>query len=281
MIERKLGRGLDFLIGDGQDAPEEEIRQVETDAIRPNPFQPRHEFDPEALRELEESIRLNGILQPILLRQVDGEFEIVAGERRWRAACSLGLESIPAMVKTVEDERMLELALVENIQREDLNPMERAQAYRKYVETLGLTQLKASERLGKDRSTIANTMRLLDLPEEVQLLVSRGTLSAGHARALLGLEDAEARIALARRAAEDGLSVRAVESIVRQAGSTSPSASPSQPAAPSAHFADLEGRLRERLGTRVKIQDRGGRGKLVVEYYSREDFDRILEILEG
>jgi ParB family chromosome partitioning protein len=279
MIDRKLGRGLDFLIGEGRDTSEDEIRQVEIGAIAPNPFQPRRAFDREALEELTESIRRNGVLQPILLRQVDDRFEIVAGERRWRAAGKAGLEAIPAVVKTVDDDRMLELALVENIQRQDLNPIERAEAYRSYIDTLGLTQEKAAERLGKDRSTVANTMRLLELSEEIRLLVSRGTLTMGHARALLGLPDEEAREILARRIVAEGLSVRAVEKAVKAARTPR---TPTRPAPePPAYLVELEGRLRERFGTRVRIQERGGRGKLVIEFYSRDDFDRIYELLGG
>ena len=182
------------------------------------------------------------------------------------------------MVKSVSDDRMLELALVENLQREDLNAIEKAEAYRNYIERFGLTQAEASSRLGKDRSTIANTMRLLELPEEIRALVSRGTISAGHGRALLGLEDDGARLEVARQIAEQGLSVRAAENAVRRRAT--PARRRPAPAAPSAHMEDLEGRLRERLGTRVRIQESGGRGKVVIDFYSREDFDRILEILE-
>jgi ParB family chromosome partitioning protein len=278
MIERKLGRGLDFLIGDGADGPEDEIRQVEVGAIRPNPFQPRREFDRQALAELESSIRRNGVLQPILLRQVEDGFELVAGERRWRATRNVGLDAIPAIVKTVGDDRMLELALVENLQREDLNAMDRAEAYRRYIETFKLTQEQAAERLGLDRSTIANTMRLLELPEEVRLLVSRGTISMGHARAVLGIAEEEARIALARRIVAEGLPVRAVEQAVRHSRQATPRAR-STPRESPAWLAEIEGRIRERLGTRVKVEERNGRGKVVIEFFSRDEFDRLLEIL--
>jgi ParB family chromosome partitioning protein len=279
MIERKLGRGLDYLIGDGVDASEDEIRHVETAAIRPNPYQPRKHFDAAALRELEDSIRRHGVLQPLLLRQVDDAFEIVAGERRWRAARAAGLPTVPAVVRGVPDEGMLELALVENLQREDLNPIERAEAYRSYLEAFRLTQDEAAVRLGKDRSTIANAIRLLDLPEEIRLFVSRGTVSAGHARAILGLDGDEARTLLARRVVEEGLSVRVVERLVRDAGTPGRSRGARAPGTRPPYLADLEGRLRERLGTRVTVQDRGGRGKLVIEYFSREELDRVLEVI--
>jgi len=284
MIDRKLGRGLDYLIGEsvrsGDLGGEGEIRSIDVESIRPNPRQPRREFDPEGLKELAESIRENGVLQPLLVRSSGGHFEIVAGERRWRASRAAGLTTVPAIVREVADGKMLELALVENIQRRDLNPIERAEAYRAYIEELGLTQEEAARRLGKERSTIANVMRLLDLPEAVQAIVSRGTLSLGHARALLAISDDAGRTSLAERAVLEGLSVRAVEQLAREHGRVRPVRA--EPMPRSAHLADLEERLRRALGTRVRIQESGGgKGKIVVDFYTRDEFDRLFEQLTG
>jgi len=282
MIDRKLGRGLDYLIGDsarsGDLGGEGEVRSIDVDAIRPNPKQPRHEFDAEGLAELTDSIRENGVLQPLLVRAAAGHFQIVAGERRWRASRAAGLTTVPAIVRDIEDEKMLELALVENIQRRDLNPIERAEAYRAYIEELGLTQEEASKRLGKERSTISNTMRLLDLPDSVKAIVSRGTLSLGHARALLSVADDSRREGLALRAVEEGLSVRAVEKLARSYRGSS--AARAEPAPRSAHLDDLEEQLRRALGTRVRIRESGGgKGKITVEFYTRDEFDRLFEQL--
>jgi len=282
MIDRKLGRGLDYLIGDsarsGDLGGEGEVRSIEIDAIRPNPKQPRTEFDTAGLAELTESIRENGVLQPLLVRAARGHFELVAGERRWRASRAAGLATVPAIVKEVADEKMLELALVENIQRRDLNPIERAEAYQAYIEELGLTQEEAAKRLGKEHCTISNTMRLLDLPTSIKAIVSRGTLSLGHARALLSIADDDGREALALRAVEEGLSVRAVEGLARSHGRSA--AVKPAPAPRSAHLDDLEEKLRRALETRVRIQEAGGgKGKIVVEFYTRDEFDRLFEML--
>jgi len=276
---RKLGRGLDSLIEETRATPREPGTHIPTRAIRPNPRQPRREFDEETIRELAESIREHGLLQPILVRPVDGFYELVAGERRFRACRSLGLEEIPATVREVEDERMLEIALVENLQREDLNPIEKAEAYERYVEELGLTHEQAASRLGKNRSTITNQLRLLELPAALQAMVSRGTLSMGHARALLGIPDSRAQQRIASRVEKEGLSVREVERLAKRARDGSPpQRHPTRPVK-SAYLLDLERRLRERFATKARIDGGKDKGKLVLEYYSMDELGRLLEIL--
>lgn len=283
MVQRKLGRGLDFLISGSNDPAQDEIVQLDLGSVQPNPYQPRREFEEAELAELASSIREHGVLQPIVVRPHAGGYQIVAGERRFRACQLLALATVPAIVRTADDQQMLELALVENIHREDLNAMELARAYQSYIQRLGLTQEQASERLGKSRSAIANMIRLLDLPVEVQDLVSRGTLSMGHARALLAVGDPSHQIALAQRIVAEGWTVRDVERATQAPATPTEMPEPAtESASPaSAHLADLEAQLRERLGTKVRVQDRGGRGRIVLEYYSRQDCDRLLEILLG
>ena len=280
MVQHRLGRGLDFLLSGGAETVDTtEVRQIELGRVQPNPFQPRREFPAEELEELASSIREHGLLQPIAVRSVGEGFEIIAGERRLRACQRLGLATVPAIVRSATDTQMLELALIENIQRQDLNPIEEARAYAMYVQRLDLTQEQAAQRLGKSRSAVANMIRLLDLPGDVQELVSRGTLQMGHARALLAVTDAEGQRELARRVGEDKLSVREVERLAREWGrgaepeAVQPDRSP--------HLTDLERRLSERLGTRVTLRDRRGRGRLVISYYTSEDLDRVAELLLG
>jgi len=281
MVQRRLGRGLDFLLSGGTEVEAAEIRQIDVARIRPNPFQPRREFRAEELEELAASIREHGVLQPVIVRASGEEFEIVAGERRVRACQRLGLESIPALVRVADDTQMVELALVENIQRQDLNAIEEARAYQAYIQRLDLTQEQAAQRLGKSRSSVANMLRLLDLPADVQELVSRGTLSMGHARAILAVEDAEARRALARRVEAEKLSVREVERLAQDWGKVPTATTTTPPAQRNAHVTDLERQLAERLGTRVRITDRDGRGRIAIEYYSAEDLDRLLSLIAG
>ena len=276
---KKLGRGLDSLIEETRAPARESATRIPTTAIRPNPNQPRREFDEETIRELAASIREHGLLQPILVRPVDDGYELVAGERRFRACGVLKFEEIPAIVRDVPDEQMLEIALVENLQREDLNAIEKAQAYQRYVDELDLTHEQAAGRLGKDRSTITNQLRLLDLPSGIQAMVSRGTLAMGHARALLGASDPSAQGRIAARIEKEGLSVREVERLVKS--SRDAVSTPRKAPAPekSAYLMDLERRLRERFATKAKIDGGKNRGKLVLEYYSMDELGRLLEIL--
>jgi len=282
MVQRKLGRGLDFLLSGSAEAAGDEVRLLELGRIRPNPYQPRREFRAEELEELAASIREHGLLQPIVVRAAADDYEIVAGERRFRACQRLGLATIPALVRTADDTQMLELALIENIQRENLNAIEEARAYQAYVQRLDLTQEQAAQRLGKSRSTVANMLRLLDLPGDVQELVSRGTLSMGHARAILAVSDAEAQRSLARRVEAESLSVRDIERLAREWGAA-PQPEHVAPAATerNAHVIDIERRLAERFGTKVAVRDRLGRGRISIDYYSPDDLERLLEVLLG
>ncbi|MHC4473441.1 MAG: ParB/RepB/Spo0J family partition protein, partial [Planctomycetota bacterium] len=250
---------------------------VDCASIGPNPYQPREDLDEAGITDLTDSIREHGVLQPVVVRRVTGGYELVAGERRWRAALRLGLSRIPAVVKEVTDDRMLEVALVENLQREDLNPIEKARAYRRFVQDLGLTHEEAARRLGKDRSTVTNQLRLLELPDDVQEMVSRGTLSNGHARALLAATGDVRRREIAERVVREGLSVRQTERLARTArrgnGSTR------RVTEKSAYFEELERRLRERYATKARIDGGKQRGRITLEYYSMDELSRLLEAL--
>jgi ParB family transcriptional regulator, chromosome partitioning protein len=276
--ERKLGRGLDSLLGEARAHEGEEILSLGLDRVHRSPHQPRHDFDEVALEELAASIRANGVLQPIIVRPGAVGYEIVAGERRARAARLAGLTSVPAIVRRYSDEDTLVLSLVENIQRADLNAIDRASAYRRLVSHLNVTQDEVARRLGLDPSSVSNMIRLLDLPPEVQELVRGGALSMGHARAILGLSAGIDRVRLAERAIREELSVRAVERLIRE-GETAPKRRvvPRKPPQVMA----LEAELRGILGTKVRIEDRRGKGRIVIDYYTPEEFERIVDALRG
>lgn len=281
-----LGKGLDALIPSTAPDPEPaqgELREIPVSAVRPNRYQPRNVFDDDALAELANSIRELGVLQPILVREVDDGFELIAGERRWRAAQVAGLERVPALVRQVEHQASLEQALVENLQREDLNPVEEALAYRQLVDEFGLSHDEVAQRVGRSRSAVSNTVRLLQLPPEVlELLVSR-QLGAGHARALLPLPEAE-QVVLARRVADEGWSVRRVEEEVKAReealAAPAPETEP-EPVQPRrlverpAALLELEHLLSDHLDTRVHVQLSGRRGKVLIEFAGIEDLERI------
>ncbi len=285
--KENLGRGLESLLGDaiGIEASEK-IMRVNLADIQPNEAQPRKEFIQAQMETLISSIQEHGILQPIIVRPTSKGYKIIAGERRWRAATQLGLKEIPAIVKTADSLKTIELALVENIQREDLNPMEKATAYSELKINFGLTQEQIATKVGQDRSTIANTIRLLDLPKEVQGLVSRGTISMGHARSLLSLKDHEEQIELGERIATDGLSVREVELMVSDKKDHLPStdeASGSQPkplATKSPHILDLEDGLRKIVGTKVSIVEKNGKGRITIEFADNSQFENIVSKLK-
>jgi ParB family chromosome partitioning protein len=274
MIKRRaLGRGLGALIPSAYSSDEEGRDSfVPLAAIRPNPMQPRQSFGDEGIEELAESIRQKGILQPLLVRRCNGGFELIAGERRLRAAKRLGMEQVPVLVRDASDGEMLEMALIENIQREDLNPLEEARAYRRLVEEFHLTQENIAGRVGKDRSTIANTMRLLQLPPEVCAQIERGALSAGHARALATAASEAVKIQLAEQIVTQRLTVRQAEHLVKRR--TRPPAEP--------ELAAAEQRLTEHLGTRVRVlHGRNGAGKIEIEYYSLQELNGLLDRLAG
>jgi ParB family chromosome partitioning protein len=255
--------------------------------IRPNPLQPRKEFREEDLADLEASLRVSGLLQPITVRPAprgaEG-FELIAGERRFRAAQRLGWTEIPAVVRDVDDQTLLSLAMVENLQRADLNPIEEAEGYDQLIREFSLTQQEVADIVGKDRSTVANTLRLLALPASVRRLVWDGALTVGHARALLGLGDASAMADLAREVVAQGLSVRDVEQRVRTQGGTKKGKAPTATSdARSAEVRHLEDRLRRHLGTDVRIVQAGksAKGELRIPFYTHEDFERVLELILG
>jgi ParB family chromosome partitioning protein len=282
MTRKVLGRGLDALISGDTAAvateglpPQGGTMELSIELISPNPFQPRKRFDDTTLRELADSIKAAGVLQPLLVRRVSpGDYQLVAGERRLRAAQMVGLKKVPVVVKDVDDRAMMELALVENIQREALDPIEDARAYQTLIEKVGLTHEKLSERVGKQRVTITNSLRLLSLPAEVIDMVSRGTLSAGHARALLALENRGDLLAAARYVATKGFSVRRTESFVRRKQRT---AHARPRAARLAGLPEWETKLQQRFSTQVAIHAGRKGGKVEFEFYSQNDLERLLE----
>lgn len=286
-----LGRGLDSLIPSEPVRLEAdggaELRELPVAAVQPNPRQPRDRFDEEALVALTDSVRELGVLQPVLVRRLDGSrFELIAGERRWRAARRAGLASIPAIIREVDDRRSLEEAVVENLHRQDLNPLEEAAAFQQLVEEHGLTQEQVAQRVGKSRPAVANALRLFQLPGPVQRLVATGELQAGHARALLGSDDREFQERLAACAVAEGLTVRQVEELVRaRQAPAAPPASPSRPTAASpadrpAGVLELEEVLGGRLDTRVQVaMGAKGRGRVVIEFADLDDLGRIYQLL--
>jgi len=257
---------------------QESLRQISIEAISPNPYQPRTVWDQQELEDLAESIRANGVIQPIIVRPAGTGFELIAGERRFRAARLASLTVIPALVRSASDEQLLELSLVENIHRSDLNPIERGKAYQNYLSTFSLTQTEAAERLGENRSVIANYLRLLDLPDEIKQILVSGRLTMGHARAILALPTDELRRKLANRAMTGRLSVREVERLVQKHLTGTGQAKTTVRSKP-AHILELESELSRQLGTKVSIETRKSRqrGKIIIEFYSLDEFDRITE----
>ncbi len=277
MAKRGLGRGLASLI------PVEEgggTLEVAPQEIVPNPHQPRQHFEEEALQALAASIREHGLIQPLVVtRRPQGGYQLIAGERRWRAAQLAGLEKVPVLVKEVSPREMLELALVENVQRADLNPLEEAQAYRNLMESLHLSQAEIARRVGKSRAAVANTLRLLQAAPEVQAALLEGTISEGHARALLGLESHEAQAEALQQVIALALSVRQTEALVRErrkAASTE-----EEKAGPSPELTALENRFQEALGTRVALRPGRRGGRIVIYYYSDEEFRHLYQRLTG
>lgn len=291
---RRLGRGLESLLGPvnrEQAAAEGALRDLPVAQVRPNPFQPRTHFDESALAELVASIEASGLLQPVVVRAQGGAYELIAGERRWRAVQRLGWPTVPAVVKEADDQTLLTLALIENLQRNDLSPIDEAQGYQRLIDQFKLPQADVARMVGRNRSTVANLLRLLKLPEPVRAMVHDRRLSEGHARALLPLESAAEIVALAEAAVRDALSVREVEARVR--GEDPPAATGSV-ATPkhgkekprtlqvSADVRRVEDALRKRLGTDVRVtQKRKGRGIVAVSYYSNDDLARLLELILG
>lgn len=281
MAKRGLGRGLSALIPDIEGIARQEVRELPVDEIQPNPFQPRKQFDESKLEELAESIRQHGIVQPLVVRRKGNSYELVAGQRRLQAARIIGLERVPVVVNTFEDIEMVQVALIENLQREDLNVIEEAEAYRRLIEEFGMTQEELAKALGKSRPTITNTMRLLNLSPKVQEIVSRGTISMGHARALLAVDDLRLQEKVCKRVVDKQLSVRETEEIVRRIVATGrlKEAPPAKKREKDPHIASVEEMLRRALGTQVRVCPGKKKGKIEIEYYSDEDLERILSLV--
>ena len=264
----------------------EEMLEIDIDLIEPSNVQPRTYFDEARLEELAQSIKANGIVQPLLVRRRGaGRFQLVAGERRWRAAQRAGLQRVPSVVRDIPDEKMLELALIENIQREELNAIEEAHAYKRLIETLGLTQEMVAQRVGRDRSFITNYLRLLRLPEDLQRLVEEGKLSMGHARALLGVDDHDTQRRVARNVIDQGLSVRETERAIKRiiAGANPATETLPPPKRDDANIRAAEAKMRRRLGTQVRVlpNQSGTGGKIEIEYYSEDDLNRLYRVIMG
>ena len=283
-----LGRGLDAIFLDNSLAEEsvssdEKIVKLKISLVDPKRDQPRKHFDKEALEQLAASITENGLLQPILVREYgDGRYQIIAGERRFRASKLAGLTEIPAIVLQRDDRNAAQIALIENIQREDLNPLEEAMAYKALAEDYGMTQEELSQRVGKSRSAIANALRLLDLPEEIITMVASKELSAGHARTLLGVKDRDAMILLAQKAVEEDLSVRVLEQMVKLANKPAkPEVDEDEPLPLVDYIRELELRVQRHLGRKVKIEGKGRKKTITLSYEDNEDLDEILKLLCG
>ncbi len=286
MTRRALGRGLSALLSDTSVTTSEQVLDVDIDLIEPNSLQPRTNFDEERLEELAQSIRANGIIQPILVRRTDSDrYQLVAGERRWRAAQRAGLQRIPCVVRDIPEDKVLELALIENIQRQELNAIEEAHAYKKLIETLSLTQEMVAQRVGRDRTFITNYLRLLRLPDDVQRLVEQEKISTGHARALLGIDDPDIQRKLAQSIINQSLSVRETERAVKRLIEGPSAKEVSKRAMPSedANVKAAENKLRRRLSSKVQIlsNQAGDGGKIEIEFYDTNDLDRIYQLLMG
>ena len=280
MVEKRpaLGRGLSALIPDAPPTPasSERALDLDVDLLRPNRFQPRTAIDEAGIEELARSIKSNGVIQPIVVRKADNGYEIIAGERRWRASQRAGLLKVPVVVRDIPENRMLAAALIENIQREDLNPIEEAQAYRRLADEHELTQEQIADAVGKDRSSVANYLRLLKLPSEVRANVGSGALSMGHARALLSLADESAQLRVARDILARNLSVRETESIVKK---PPPADGPREVPQKDVHTRAAEEKLHFALGTRVRINRKGKGGRIEIDFKNEEELQRLYEHL--
>lgn len=278
MSTQRLGKGLRALIPQAEElAARGEVQQIPIDLVEPNPFQPRRHFDEERLEQLAESIKEYGLLEPIIVRSKGQKYELVAGERRWRAAKLAGLTHIASFIRAFDDQEMMQVALIENLQRENLNPIEEALGYRRLMDEFGLTQEEVAESVGKKRSSVANSIRLLNLDSQVRKLVEDGSLSMGHAKVLLGVENTGLRQRLAERVVREDLSVRQLEQLVR-----APSRVPRRtPKRQNPELVALEEELQRVFGTKVSIGYKKGKGKIEIEYYSDEEFERILDLIRS
>jgi len=277
-----LGKGLDALIPDIESGQDKSLDYFfcETDLISPNRYQPRLQFSEDELRELCDSIKAQGILQPLLVRKDDIGYELITGERRLRAAKMAGLGKVPVVIKNISDAELLEMSIVENIQREDFNPLEEAEAYHRLITEFDLTQDQAAMRVGKSRSAVANFLRLRQLPEQIKANIMDGTLSMGHARALLGAEVPSQQIAVWRAVVSKGLSVRETENLIKKlkTGKKAPKKSP--PSSEDMYFSDLADNLSRHFGTKVNIKRSGKKGKVEIEFYNNDDLDRLISLFK-
>ena len=291
MSKKALGKGIGALITSGsveKDAAAG-ITEVDLSSLAANPHQPRHEFGESALSELAESIKQKGVLQPVLVEAAaDGSYTIIAGERRVRAARMAGLRKVPVIIRQFNEQEKLEIALIENIQREDLTPIEEAHAYKRLMETAGLSQEAVAGKVGKDRSTVANSLRLLKLPPEMQEAIGSAEMSPGHARAILMVVNPADQTILYKRVVENGISVREAEQMAadlnrgkKTSGKQGKKGAPSGRKSTDPEIRDLEQELREKLGTKVAIKGTSAKGKIEIEYYSMDDLERVLEIITG
>lgn len=279
MIKKRLGKGLQALIPEIEDAPLTEAVDVELMKICANPYQPRKVFDEEKLEELAKSVSLHGIIQPLIVRPTENGFELVAGERRLRAAKIAGMDRVPVVIRSLTDREMMEIALIENLQRQDLNPLEEADAYRRLMEEYNYTQEQLAERVGKSRSAVANTLRLLSLHPDVRKDVAEGRLTEGHARAILGLP-LEKQPDAAKKAVELGLSVRETERMAGQEPKRSARPHSEKKPVKDGYVADLEDRLRQMCGTAVNVRmSQKGGGKVEIHFYDLDELERLCEIL--
>ena len=304
---RGLGRGLDALFGDvevspaktrsapkktgsaaktevetkdeAEELPDGGLRYIDINDIKPNASQPRKNFDEDKLVELAESIDQHGLIQPLVLRAAGQGYEIVAGERRWRAARMIGLKELPCIVRELTDEENMLMAIIENMQREDLNPIEEAEGLKQMIDTYGLTQEQVSRGVGKSRPYITNSLRLLKLPPKIRYLTADGSLSMGHARALAAVKDEKRQIELAERVVSEGLSVRQIEKLAQESGKTSAKRKPRK--TKSADEKRVEMELREALGTKVSLQRKGARGKIEIEFFNGEEMERLIDLLRS
>ncbi|MBT2756478.1 ParB/RepB/Spo0J family partition protein [Mesobacillus foraminis] len=277
-MAKGLGKGLNAFFN-AEVGKEETVQEINIKELRPNPYQPRKVFQKEAIEELKNSILEHGILQPLIVRKSIKGYEIVVGERRYRAAGEAKLKSVPAVVREFNEQQMMELAVLENLQREDLNPIEEGAAYQTLMEKLGFTQEELAKRLGKSRPHLANHIRLLSLPPKIQDLISSGKISMGHGRALLGLRQKDKLPAIAEKTVKEGLNVRQLEHLIQQLNETVPRETKKK-LAKDVFIRDRETQLRERFGTTVTIKQAKNKGKIEIEFFSKDDLERILELIE-
>lgn len=282
MSRKALGRGLKALIPQAEER-EEGVQELHISNIHPNPNQPRRHFEESALQELADSIRQHGVLEPLIVRPVDGSYEIVVGERRWRACQIAGVTVVPVLIRELSEREAMELALVENLQREDLNPMEEAEAYQRLLDEFGLTQEEVARRVGKERSTVANRLRLLGLRGRAREALVKGEITAGHAKALLSLNSEFQRDSVVRRIMEEDLSVRQTEELVKrlQGRAKPPKPRKETRQVRDVHWAAVEDEFRRVLGTKVNVVHQGSKGRIEIEFYDEEDVERILNVLRG